>query len=223
MSIHQPAPGTITVFLLDDHELLRRGVRDLLEAAPDIRVVGESGLAREGVRRILATRPDVALLDVQLPDDSGIVVCRTIRNRDPSIMTLMLTTFDDDQARTAALMAGAAGFVLKQIRGPELVDAVRLVAAGQRVPPDSPNHDVVRPGDPRLATLTPRERRVLELIAEGLTNRQIGARLDIGEKTVRNHVTSLLAKLGLQRRTQAAVYAVKNDAPASSGRNAAFE
>ena len=209
-SQHRP----FRVFLLDDHELLRRGVRGLLEAAPDIEVVGESGQASEGTRRILALRPDVAVLDVQLPDASGIDVCRDIRSRDPSIHALMLTTYDDAQARMASLIAGAAGFVLKEIRGQDLVNAVRLAAAGQSLPDSAPDPKTLAQhlGDSRLHSLTPQETRVLELIVEGLTNREIGDRLGISEKTVRNHVTNLLGKLGLTRRTQAAVYALTNEA-----------
>ena len=209
------AQESLRVFLLDDHELLRRGVRGMLEAAPDIEVVGESGLAGEGTRRILALRPDVAVLDVQLPDGSGIDVCRDVRAKDPAIHALMLTTYDDAQARMASLIAGAAGFVLKEIRGQDLVSAVRQAATGEPLPGSPPD---VAPealgdhlGDARLQSLTPQETRVLELIVEGLTNREIGERLGIGEKTVRNHVTNLLGKLGLTRRTQAAVYALTSD------------
>lgn len=228
----------IRVFLLDDHELLRRGLRDLLEREGDLEVVGEAGNARQGVGMILALRPDVALLDVQLPDGSGVEVCRQVRSRDPGIRALMLTTFDDAQARMAAVLAGASGFVLKQIRGTELVTRVRRVAAGEAIDGAEPGRGGGRtspasgsaasgmsgasgasgmPGasgrvaDDRLRSLTPQERRVLDLIVEGLTNGQIGERLGIGEKTVRNHVTNLLAKLGLSGRTQAAVYAVKRE------------
>lgn len=223
----------IRVFLLDDHELLRRGLRDLLEREGDLEVVGEAGNARQGVGMILALRPDVALLDVQLPDGSGVEVCRQVRSRDPGIRALMLTTFDDAQARMAAVLAGASGFVLKQIRGTELVTSVRRVAAGEAIDGAEPGRGGGRTtgamgaagasgtsgtsgtsgrvADDRLRSLTPQERRVLDLIVEGLTNGQIGERLGIGEKTVRNHVTNLLAKLGLSGRTQAAVYAVKRE------------
>lgn len=223
----------IRVFLLDDHELLRRGLRDLLEREGDLEVVGEAGNARQGAGMILALRPDVALLDVQLPDGSGVEVCRQVRSRDPGIRALMLTTFDDAQARMAALLAGASGFVLKQIRGTELVTSVRRVAAGEAIDGAEPGRGGGRTtgalgaagasgtsgtsgasgrvADDRLRSLTPQERRVLDLIVEGLTNGQIGERLGIGEKTVRNHVTNLLAKLGLSGRTQAAVYAVKRE------------
>ncbi len=218
--------GPIRIFLLDDHELLRRGLRDLLEREGDIEVVGESGSARQGVGMILALRPDVALLDVQLPDGSGVEVCRQVLSRDPGIRALMLTTFDDAQARMAALLAGASGFVLKQIRGTELVTSLRRVAAGEAIDPADAGAltgaaggttagaaagGAARVADDRLRTLTPQERRVLDLIVEGLTNGQIGERLGIGEKTVRNHVTNLLAKLGLSGRTQAAVYAVTRE------------
>lgn len=223
----------IRVFLLDDHELLRRGLRDLLEREGDLEVVGEAGNARQGVGMILALRPDVALLDVQLPDGSGVEVCRQVRSRDPGIRALVLTTFDDAQARMAAVLAGASGFVLKQIRGTELVTRVRRVAAGEAIDGAEPGRGGGRTtgamgaagasgtsgtsgtsgrvADDRLRSLTPQERRVLDLIVEGLTNGQIGERLGIGEKTVRNHVTNLLAKLGLSGRTQAAVYAVKRE------------
>lgn len=202
--------GRIDVFILDDHELLRRGLRDVLDAQPDLRVVGESGSAREAARRIPALRPDVMLLDVQLPDGSGIEVCRQVRSVDPRINGLIVTTYDDDHARLSAVLAGAAGFVLKQIRGHDLVSAVRVVASGGRLLDEGQVRtaldDVTRPTrTARVAQLSPQERRVLDLIAQGLTNRQIGQRLGIREKTVKNYVTSLLLKLGLERRTQAAV------------------
>lgn len=210
---------SIRVFLLDDHELLRRGLRDVLENAPDIDVVGEAGTAVQGLRLILALRPDVALLDVQLPDGNGVEVCRSVRQRDPGIRTLMLTTYDDADARLAATLAGAAGFVLKQIRGTQLIDAIRRVHAGEELPQrpggggggDGGTRSAPR-DDSRLRTLTPQERRILDLIVEGLTNGEIGERLGIGEKTVRNHVSAMLGKLGLTRRTQAAVYAVQHEA-----------
>ena len=220
-----PAPPPIRVFLLDDHELLRRGLRDLLDNVPDIEVIGESGTARQGTAQILALRPDVALLDVQLPDGSGVEVCRSVRSRDPAIRVLMLTTYDDAQARLAAVLAGAAGFVLKQIRGAALVDAIRQVHTGEALAhQDGGAEDDVPapPGaeDARLRTLTPRERRILALVVEGLTNGEIGERLGIGEKTVRNHVSAVLGKLGLTRRTQAAVYAVQHDVRAVGDREA---
>jgi two-component system response regulator DevR len=206
----------IRVFLLDDHEVVRRGLRDLLEADGDIVVVGESGLAQEATRRIPALRPHVAVLDGRLPDGSGIDVCREIRSQHPEIAALILTSYDDDEALFAAIMAGAAGYVLKQIRGNDLVDAVRRVAAGQSLLDPAVTArvlDRLRTGpeeDKALAPLTDQERRILELIGEGLTNRQIAERMFLAEKTVKNYVSSLLAKLGMERRTQAAVFAVKH-------------
>jgi DNA-binding NarL/FixJ family response regulator len=209
-------PQRIRVFLLDDHEVVRRGLRELLEAAGDIEVVGESGLAEEARRRIPALRPDVAVLDGRLPDGSGIDVCRDVRSAHPEIAALILTSYDDDEALFAAIMAGAAGYVLKQIRGHDLVDAVRRVAAGQSLLDPAVTTavlDRLRQGPPQdtaLAPLTEQERRILELIGEGLTNRQIGERMFLAEKTVKNYVSSLLSKLGMQRRTQAAVFASKH-------------
>ncbi len=205
----------ITVFLLDDHEVVRRGLRELLEADGDISVVGESGLAQEAISRIPALRPDVAILDGRLPDGSGVDVCREVRSVDPSIRALILTSYDDDEALFASILAGASGYVLKQITGHDLLDTVRRVAAGQSLIDPSLTArvlDRVRNGAPEaseLAGLTDREREILELIAEGMTNRQIGERLFLAEKTVKNYVSSLLAKLGLERRTQAAVLATK--------------
>jgi two-component system, NarL family, response regulator DevR len=205
----------IRVFLLDDHEVVRRGLADLLTAAGDIEVVGESGLAQEATRRIPALRPDVAILDGRLPDGSGIDVCREIRAVDPSIKGLILTSYEDDEALFAAIMAGASGYVLKQIRGTDLVDAVRLVASGrslldpavtQRVL-DRIRHGVEEPRE--LQSLTDQERKILEYVAQGLTNREIAGRMFLAEKTVKNYVSSLLAKLGLERRTQAAVLATR--------------
>jgi DNA-binding NarL/FixJ family response regulator len=205
----------IRVFLLDDHEIVRRGLRELFESEPDIVVVGESGSAVEAARRIPALRPHVAVLDGRLPDGSGVDVCREMRSVDPSIQGLILTTFDDDEALFAAIMAGAAGYILKQIHGTDLVDAVRRVAAGQSLLDPAVTARVLQrvrkpdPEDPALAQLTEQERRILACIAEGLTNRQIGERLFLAEKTVKNYVSSLLAKLGLERRTQAAVLATR--------------
>ncbi|WP_460794502.1 response regulator [Nocardioides pacificus] len=210
----EPTPK-IRVFLLDDHELVRRGLRDLLEDSGDIEVVGESGLAVEATSRIPALRPDVAILDGRLPDGSGIDVCRDIRSVDPSIKALILTSYDDDDALFAAIVAGASGYVLKQVAGNALVDSIRRVAAGQSLIDPSLMArvlDRVRNGAPEaseLAGLTEREREILALIAEGMTNRQIGERLFLAEKTVKNYVSSLLTKLGLERRTQAAVLAAK--------------
>ena len=206
----------IRVFLLDDHEVVRRGLKDLLEADGDIEVVGESGLAQEATRRIPALRPHVAVLDGRLPDGSGIDVCRDIRSSHPEIAALILTSYDDDEALFAAIMAGAAGYVLKQIRGNDLVDAVRRVAAGQSLLDPAVTAQVLDrlrqgpPQDSALDPLTDQERRILELIGEGLTNRQIGERMFLAEKTVKNYVSSLLSKLGMERRTQAAVFAVKH-------------
>lgn len=203
----------VRVFLLDDHEVVRRGLRGLLEAEEDLVVVGEAGTAAEGVARIPALRPDVAVLDARLPDGSGIEVCRQVRSVDPSIEALVLTSYDDDEALFAAILAGAAGYVLKQVRGTDLVDAVRRVAAGQSLLDPSVTRrvlDRLRAGDPEpeeLKRLTEQERRVLACIAEGMTNRQIGERLSLAEKTVKNYVSSVLAKLGVERRTQAAVLA----------------
>jgi DNA-binding NarL/FixJ family response regulator len=203
---------TVKVFLLDDHEVVRRGLRELLEVESDLEVVGESGSAQEAARRIPALRPDVMVLDARLPDGSGIDVCRDVRSVDPSISAIILTSFDDDQALTAAVAAGAAGYVLKDVRGSDLVQSIRRVAAGESLlAPEVVERLRQRwgheqPTDPRLASLTPQERRILDSIAQGLTNRQIGESLSLAEKTVKNYVTSVLAKLGMERRTQAAVY-----------------
>jgi two-component system, NarL family, response regulator DevR len=205
----------IRVFLLDDHEVVRRGLRDLLESEGDIEIVGESGSAREATARIPALRPDVAVLDARLPDGSGIDVCRDVRSTDPSIKALILTSYDDDEALFAAIMAGAAGYVLKQIGANDLVDSVRRVASGQSLIDPQLMARVlerVRSGPPEheeLAGLTEQERKILALIAEGMTNRQIGERMHLAEKTVKNYVSSILSKLGLERRTQAAVLASK--------------
>jgi len=205
----------IKVFLLDDHEIVRRGVKDLLEAESDIAVIGEAGTAASALARIPALRPDVAVLDVRLPDGDGVTVCREIRSRMPEVACLMLTSFGDDEALFDAIMAGAAGYVLKQIRGTDLVGAVRTVAGGQSLlDPEAASRvmarmrDASRRNDP-LAALTGQERKILELIGEGLTNRQIGERLFLAEKTVKNYVSALFAKLGMERRTQAAAYAAR--------------
>jgi DNA-binding NarL/FixJ family response regulator len=205
----------IRVFLLDDHEVVRRGLHDLLESEGDIEVVGESGSVREAIARIPALRPDVAVLDGRLPDGSGIDVCREVRSIDPNIKALILTSYDDDEALFAAILAGAAGYVLKQIAGNDLIDGVRRVAAGQSLLDPALTARVlerVRKGpevNEELSSLTEQERKILTLIAEGLTNRQIGERLFLAEKTVKNYVSSILSKLGLERRTQAAVLAAK--------------
>jgi two-component system response regulator DevR len=200
------------IFLLDDHEIVRRGVADLLNSVPDFEVIGEAGTVAEALRRLPAAIPDVAILDGRLPDGSGIEVCRIIREQNPDVKCLILTSYDDDEAIFAAVLAGAAGYVLKQIRGSNLIDAVRQVAAGQSLLDPTVTARVlqrIREGkqeDARLASLNAQERKILILIAEGLTNRQIGERLFLAEKTVKNNVSSLLAKLGMQRRTQAAVF-----------------
>ncbi|MBM0228969.1 MULTISPECIES: response regulator transcription factor [Micromonospora] len=205
----------IRVFLLDDHEVVRRGLADLLQSSGDIEVVGESGSAQEAARRIPALRPDVAILDARLLDGNGIDVCRDVRAMDSSIKGLILTSYEDDEALFAAIMAGAAGYVLKQIRSTDLVDAVRRVAAGQSLLDPAITTRVlerIRNGveQPReLKSLTEQERRILEYVAEGLTNREIAGKMFLAEKTVMNYVSSVLAKLGLERRTQAAVLATR--------------
>ncbi|MGD0374977.1 MAG: response regulator transcription factor [Streptosporangiaceae bacterium] len=205
----------IKVFLLDDHEIVRRGVRELLEAEPDLVVVGEAGTATSALARIPALRPDVAVLDVRLPDGDGVSVCREIRSRMPEVACLMLTSFGDDDALFDAIMAGAAGYVLKQIRGTDLVGAVRTIAAGESMlDPEAASRVMKRMRDQAvrsdpLSGLTEQERRILELIGEGLTNRQIGERMFLAEKTVKNYVSALFAKLGMERRTQAAAYAAR--------------
>jgi two-component system response regulator DevR len=207
--------GRIRVFLLDDHEVVRRGVHELLSLDDDIEIVGEAGTAAEALTRIPATRPDVAVLDVRLPDGSGVEVCREIRSRQPETKCLMLTSFSDDEALFDAIMAGAAGYVLKAIRGTDLLSAVRDVAAGRSLLDPVATGRVLarlREGnqeDERLSGLTKQERRILDLIGEGMTNRQIGHELHLAEKTVKNYVSSLLAKLGMERRTQAAAYVAK--------------
>ncbi|GGK96513.1 DNA-binding response regulator [Salinibacterium xinjiangense] len=209
----------IRVFLLDDHELVRRGISALLGAEVDIEVVGEASTAAQAIGRIRATTPDVAVLDVRLPDGSGIDVCRDIRSSLPGTRCLMLTGYDDDEAIYAAVLAGASGYVIKDIRGSGLVDSVRAVAAGRSLLDPALNRRVVErinenhEADPRLQSLTIRERQILPLIAEGLTNREIGERLNLAEKTVKNYISGLLSKLGLQRRTQAAVLHLESKQP----------
>jgi DNA-binding NarL/FixJ family response regulator len=207
------AEHRITVFLMDDHEIVRRGVRDLLESEPDIDVIGEAGTAASALQRLPALRPDVAVLDVRLPDGDGVSVCREIRSTLPGTACLMLTSYGDDQALLGAIMAGAAGYVSKQTCGSDLVSAVRTVAAGQStLDADAAQRVMARlrehvtSVDP-LSALTAQEKRVLELIGEGLTNREISQRMFLAEKTAKNYVSSLLSKLGLQRRSQAAVFA----------------
>lgn len=209
------AAEPIRVFLLDDHEIVRMGVRDLLEAEPGITVIGEAGTAASALARIPALKPDVAILDIRLPDGDGVSVCRDLRSKMPQLACLMLTSFSDDEALFDAIMAGAAGYVLKQIRGTDLVGAVRTIASGQSLlDPEAASRvmrrmrDQATAADP-LAGLTDQERRILALIGEGLTNRQIGDRLFLAEKTVKNYVSALFAKLGMQRRAQAAAYAAR--------------
>lgn len=218
MRAHDPRQaieGPITVFLLDDHEIVRQGVRALLESEDDITVVGEAGLAGDAAERILALRPHVAILDGRLPDGSGIEVCRQVRSADPDIAVLVLTTYDDDTALFASIMAGAAGYVLKQVAGGDLVQAVRHVAVGLSMLDPAVTARVLArlrdrpPKDPLHQHLTPKEEQVLDLVAAGLTNRQIAARLGMAEKTVKNYVSILLSKLGVQSRTQAALLAAR--------------
>jgi two-component system, NarL family, response regulator DevR len=209
----------IGVFLLDDHEVVREGVRQLVEANGTIEVVGEASTCAEALARLPAVRPQVAVLDVQLPDGSGVEVCRDIRNAHPEVACLMLTSFPDDEALFRSVMAGAAGYVLKQIRGNDLVDAIHCVARGEslidpvmasglldRLRNPAPTED------PRLGSLTKLERSILDLMAEGMTNRQIASHVHLAEKTVKNYVSSILMKLGMSRRTEAAVFAVKASA-----------
>ena len=208
---------TIRVFLLDDHEIVRRGLRELLETTDDIEVVGESGSAKAAARRIPSLRPDVAVFDVRLPDGSGIDTCREVRSVDPDIKGLILTSYDDEQALVTAVLAGASAFVLKDVRGSGLVDAVRRVAAGENLLDTHKVHELLETwrvhgtADPRLTSLTPQERRILEHIAAGLTNRQIADDMSLSEKTVKNYVTAVLSKLGMERRTQAAVFAATHE------------
>ena len=205
----------IRVFLLDDHEVVRRGVRELLEAQDDFEVVGEAATAEEGLSRIPPTQPDVAIVDMRLPDGNGVEVCREVRSRDSRIQCLILTSFADDEALFDAIMAGAAGYLLKQIKGMDLLDAIRRVASGQSLLDPEITARVLerlRKGPEeveRLARLTDQERKILDLIAEGLTNRQIAERIFLAEKTVKNYVSNLLAKLGMERRTEAAVFAAR--------------
>ncbi|HVC13965.1 MAG TPA: response regulator transcription factor [Acidimicrobiales bacterium] len=205
----------LRVFLLDDHEVVRAGLRSLIETEEDVSVVGEAGTVEDALVRIPLAKPDVAILDVRLPDGSGIEVCRQIRSDHPGIACLMLTSYADDEALLAAIMAGAAGYVLKQIGGTDLVADIRRVGAGGTLLDPKLTERVLerlRRGpqeDERLATLTAQERRILDRIAEGRTNRQIGEELFLAEKTVKNYVSNLLAKLGMERRTEAAVFATK--------------
>ncbi|MEV6395004.1 response regulator transcription factor [Streptomyces sp. NPDC051907] len=212
----------ITVFLLDDHEVVRRGVHELLSLESDIEIVGEAGTATDALVRIPATNPDVAILDVRLPDGSGVEVCREIRSHNEDIKCLMLTSYADDEALFDAIMAGASGYALKAIRGDELLTAVRDVAAGKSLLDPTATARVLerlregagpRP-DARMAGLTDQERRILDLIGEGLTNRAIGERLHLAEKTIKNYVSGLLSKLGMARRSQAAAFVARVQAEA---------
>ncbi|MGQ0824505.1 MAG: response regulator [Actinomycetota bacterium] len=204
------------IFLLDDHEIVRRGLRELLEAEDDLEVVGEAGTAEEAYGRIPATHPDVAVLDVQLPDGSGVEVCREIRSSHPEINCVMLTSFADDEALFNAIMAGAAGYVLKQVKGNDLIHGIRRVARGESLLDPALTARVLerlraKPEPDELAGLTEQERKILDHIAEGLTNRQIGARMFLAEKTVKNYVSNVLAKLGMSRRSEAAAFAARLD------------
>jgi len=207
------AQRRISVFLLDDHEVVRRGVRDLLASEPDIDVVGDAGTTAEALERMPALRPDVAVLDVRLPDGDGVLVCREIRSKLPDTACLMLTSFGDDQALLGAIMAGAAGYVLKQTCGSDLVGAVHAVAAGGSTLDARAALEVMERLRERMASADPlsalseQEKRVLELIGEGLTNRQIAERMFLPEKIAKNYVSSLLTKLGMRRRRQAAAFA----------------
>jgi len=217
------ATTPIGVFLLDDHEIVRRGLCDLIDSEPDLSVVGEAGSVAEALNRIPLSSPRVAVLDVQLGDGTGIEVCRDIRSSHPEIACLMLTSYADDEALMDSVVAGASGYVLKQVRGNDLLDGIRRVAAGQSLLDPAVTARVIerlRRGpeeDARLSTLTPRESEILGLLADGLTNRQIGEALNLAEKTVKNNVSNVLMKLGMERRTQAAVYAARHaDRRASS-------
>ena len=214
---------TIRVFLLDDHEVVRRGIADLLGLESDMEVVGEAGSATDALHRIPAARPDVAVLDVRLPDGTGIEVCRDARSILPELKCLMLTSYADDEALFDAIMAGASGYVLKDIKGNDLVEAVRSVAAGRSLLDPRATQRVLerlRNGarsESKVEQLNEQERRILVLIGEGMTNRQIGESMHLAEKTVKNYVSSLLAKLGMERRTQVAAYAARLDAEKEHG------
>ncbi len=201
-----------SVFLVDDHEIVRRGVADLINREADLEVIGEAANIRQALARIAATTPDIAVLDVRLPDGSGIDLCRDIRSAHPSVACLMFTGYDDDEASYTAVLAGAAGYVLKDIRGQNLIDSIRRVARGEILIERSIPRRILatfQTDEGQLADLSLREKQVLELIAEGLSNRQIGERLGLAEKTIKNYVSGLLSKLGMERRSQAAVYQAK--------------
>lgn len=217
--INEPA---VRVFLVDDHEVVRQGVRSLIDASGDLVVVGEADSVETGLARVLAVQPDVAILDVRLPDGNGVELCREIRSRLPEVACLMLTSYSDDEALFEAIIAGAAGYVLKQVRGGELIDAIRRVSRGEHLLDPAVTGRVMKrlsspsPDDARLASLTAREREVLDLIGQGMTNRQIGERMFLAEKTVKNYVSGLLAKMGMERRTEAAVFVARREAAHSS-------
>jgi two-component system, NarL family, response regulator DevR len=209
-------PRTIRIFLLDDHEIVREGVRSLLESEPDLVVVGEASTAEQALARVPATRPDIAVLDVRLPDGSGIEVCRDLKSANPELACLMLTSFSSDDALFDAILAGAAGYVLKQVRGQDLIADIRRVASGQSLLDPAVTAKVLDrlrngPAESELDVLSQQERRVLDLIAQGYTNRQIAEAIFLAEKTVKNYVSSLLSKLGMTRRSQAAALAARLD------------
>lgn len=207
--------ATTRVFLLDDHEIVRRGVADLLNNESDLEVVGEAGLASETIREVEKAKPDVAVLDVRLADGNGIEVCRDIKSQFPSVACLMLTSFADHQALADAAMAGASGYVLKQIRGNELIESIRKVANGaQLLDRATVRHALQQLKNSKaglVASLTPQEHKIFDLIGEGYSNRQIAAELFLAEKTVKNYVSNLLPKLGMSRRTEAAAFAARLD------------
>jgi two-component system response regulator DevR len=211
--VTEPCPSVLRVFLVDDHEVVRRGLRDLLEAEDDLTVVGEAESVEIALGRIPPTRPDVAVLDVRLPDGSGVELCREVRSRHPEIQCLILTSFADDEALFGAIMAGAAGYVLKQVRGRDLVDSIRRVGRGESLLDPRVTDRVLsrlrNPVDDDLAGLTGQERKILDLVTEGLTNKQIAERLFLAEKTVKNYVSHLLAKLGMSRRAEVAAYGAR--------------
>jgi two-component system response regulator DevR len=213
-----PDDSRVTVFLVDDHEVVRHGVRSLIEASGDMEVVGEAANVESALGRIIAVHPQVALLDVRLPDGNGVELCREIRSRLPDVSCLMLTSYSDDEALFEAIIAGASGYVLKQVRGSELLAAIRRVAQGEHLLDPAVTGRVMKRlsspsgDDQRLASLTTREREVLELIGQGMTNRQIGETMHLAEKTVKNYVSGLLAKLGMERRTEAAVFVARREA-----------
>jgi DNA-binding NarL/FixJ family response regulator len=214
----------VTVFLVDDHEVVRRGLIDLLSSDPDLQVIGEAGSVAHAMAQIPALKPDVAVLDVRLPDGNGIELCRDLLSRLPDLRCLMLTSFTSDEAMLDAVLAGASGYVIKDIKGMELAEAVKAVGAGRSLLDNraaaalmAKLRSAAEQSDP-LSGLTDQERVLLDLLGEGLTNKQIASRMFLAEKTVKNYVSRLLAKLGMERRTQAAVFVSKLDRPNRSGR-----